>query len=118
MKLTLAFAAALFCASPVLAHTGTLTYTLLHRVTRTMDGEEKVSPWFPRMLLTIPTTPQGMSLASSENFSSNLEFPEAYENALYQLKMVPGDARSYTDEENRQWIDRDAGFLSSVKLVR
>jgi len=56
-------------------------------------------------------------MASLENFSSKLEFPEDYEHALYQLKMVPGDARSYTAEESRQWIDGDTGFLSSVKLV-
>lgn len=68
--------------------------------------------------MIVPTTPQGAPFANYESLSSNLEFPKEYEHSLYQVKMVPGDARTFSAEENRQWIDKDAGFLSSVKLVR
>lgn len=110
--------AVVYCASYVLAGSDTETYTILHRFVRTDDDKEQASPWFPRTFTEIPITPEGAPLSKIESVTSNLEFPEQYAHVMYQVKMVPGDTRTFSEKEKRKWIEADQGFLSSVKLVR
>lgn len=105
------------CAALVAAQSE--TYTLLHRVqTIGGDGKQVNTPWQPRALIRYPTTVAGEEgLVVNEGIPSEMSFPRNDENAFYQVKVVEGDARTFSADAWSSKVNGKGGILSMTKLV-
>lgn len=106
------------CAALVAAQSE--TYTLLHRVqTIGEDGKQVNMPWQPRALVRYPTTVAGdEGLVVNEGIPSEMVFPPNDENAFYQIKIVEGDARTFSADVWPSKVNGKEGISTMTKLVR
>lgn len=94
------------------------TYTLLHRVQSVRDdGSQSYTPWQLRALVQIPVTTTSEDLVVNEGIAAETTFPEKDTNAYYQVKLVEGDARTFSRDEWTGRVNVADGLVTFVKLV-
>ncbi|WFD41783.1 hypothetical protein MPSI1_000419 [Malassezia psittaci] len=83
------------------------------------SGGVSVTEWKPRAVVKYPTAEVGSQGLSYEAVSSSsLSFPEQFENAIYQIKLVHSDAFSERNHASESSFSNENDLLTFVKLCQ
>lgn len=111
-------ALAVFSACACAAEAMTAEYSVLQRVVEYADDKIVQSQWAPRALIHVPTSADAGPQTKYQAVESDSPFTEPSENALYQIKILPGNLFDLDQDEYTAQADQDAGFIAYTKLVR
>ena len=92
-------------------------YSMLHRVLDHTDASSMSGPWSPRALIQVPATLEAGPQVKYQGVDDNLTIEEASSNALYQVKIVPGNVFELPNDEYEKALSDD-GFMSYTKLCQ
>lgn len=92
-------------------------YSMLHRVLDHTDASSMSGPWSPRALIQVPATLEAGPQVKYQGADDHLAIEEASSNALYQVKIVPGNVFELPNDEYEKALSDD-GFVSYTKLCQ
>ena len=90
---------------------------MLHRVLDHTDASSMSGPWSPRALIQVPATLEAGPQVKYQGVDDHLAIEEASSNALYQVKIVPGNVFELPNDEYEKALSDD-GFVSYTKLCQ